>query len=216
MPGRRSFRLLGTALALFLAACGSGDDDGGGVAVGVPLTTSTTVAAPAGDVPSTTTPAPTTTATGGTVADDFSLTPVSLPAAGETALLTAVRAAGQEGFDRVVFEFAAGLPGYRVGYVERPVRQDGSGNEVEVAGQAVLEVRMSPASGAEVSASGVRTTYTGPDRLRPRGGSVVTEVVRVGDFEAQLTWVVGTSARSPFKVTTLGSPARLVVDVRHG
>lgn len=216
MPGRRSFRLLGAVLAVLLAACGSGDDDeDGGVAVGVPLTTSSTVAAPAGDAPSTTTAAPTTTATGGTVAGGFSLTPVSLPAAGETAFLTAVRAAGQDGFDRVVFEFVAGLPGYKVGYVERPVRQDGSGNEMEVAGQAVLEIRMSPASGAEVSASGVRTTYTGPDRLRPRGGSVVTEVVRVGDFEAQLTWVVGTSARSPFKVTTLGSPARLVVDVRR-
>ncbi len=214
MPGRRRIRLLGAALALVLAACGS-STDGGGAAVGVPLTTSTTVAAPTttATVPPTTTAAP-----GGTVAGDFSLTPVSVPApaTGDTALLSEVRAAGQEGFDRVVFEFAAGLPGYKVGYVERPVRQDGSGDEVQVAGQAVLEVRMSPASGAEVSASGVRTTYTGPDRLRPRGGSVVTEVVRVGDFEAQLTWAVGASARSPFKVTTLASPSRLVIDVRSG
>ena len=219
MPGRRSLPLLVAVLALLLAACGSGSDDDGGVAVGVPLTTSTTsAAAPAGEGPPTTVAASTTTAPGPAVAGDFSLTPVSVPApaTGATALLSEVRAAGQVGFDRVVFEFAAGLPGYKVGYVERPVRQDGSGDEVQVGGQAVLEVRMSPASGAEVSAAGVRTTYTGPDRLRPRGGSVVTEVVRVGDFEAQLTWVVGASARSPFKVTTLGSPARLVVDVRRG
>ncbi|HEX2042087.1 MAG TPA: hypothetical protein VHF24_05550 [Acidimicrobiales bacterium] len=214
MPGRRAIRLLAGAAAL-LTACGSGSDDDG-VVVGVPLTTSTTAAAatttasPPGPSPA---PAPTADAT---AAGDFTRGPVSAPAPapGEPALLRAVRAAGQQGFDRVVFEFVADLPGYKVEYVERPVREDGSGKEVAVAGAAMLEVRMSPASGAEVSAAGVRMTYTGPDRLRPRDGTVVTEVVRVGDFEGQLTWVVGTSTRAPFKVTALGAPARLVIDVR--
>lgn len=210
MAGRRALRLLASAAAVLLAACGSGSGDDGSVAVGVPLTTSTT--ASVGTPAAATTvapPAPATTASG-----EYSVTPVTAPGSGEPARLRAVRAAGQQGFDRVVFEFVDDLPGYKVGYVERPVREDGSGKEVAVAGAAVLEVRMAPASGAEVSASGVRETYTGPDRLLPRNGTVVVEVVRAGDFEGQLTWVVGTSARAPFKVTTLGSPSRLVVDVR--
>jgi hypothetical protein len=213
VPGRRALRALAGAAAVLLTACGSGSDDG--VVVGVPLTTSTTTVAPTTTTTTTaapgSTPAPEETATG-----DFTPGPVSVPAPapGEPALLRTVRAAGQQGFDRVVFEFVGDLPGYKVEYVERPVREDGSGKELAVAGAAVLEVRMSPASGAEVSAAGVRTIYTGPDRLRPRNGTIVTEVVRIGDFEGQLTWVVGTSSRAPFKVTTLGSPARVVIDVR--
>ncbi len=49
-----------------------------------------------------------------------------------TALLTAVRAARHEGFDRVVFQFSNVLPGYDVRYVRKPVRQDGSGRIVPV------------------------------------------------------------------------------------
>lgn len=196
MPRRRSLRLLGAAFALLLAACGSGSDEAS-TAVGITLEAATT--------------SPTGSAT-----TEVPPTSVSVPGGREPALLRAVRAAGQQGFDRVVFEFVDGLPGYRVGYVERPVRQDGSGEEVAVQGGAVLEVRMAPASGAEVSASGVRPTYTGPDRVRPRAGTVVLEVVRVGDFEGQLTWVVGTWRRAPFTVATLDSPARIVVDVRSG
>ena len=45
----------------------------------------------------------------------------------QTALLTAVRAARHEGFDRVVFGFRNVLPGYDVRYVSRPIHQDPSG-----------------------------------------------------------------------------------------
>ena len=204
---------MAAALAALLGACGSEPDEGD-VAIEVPFTTSTTTVpstSPASAPPTT----PPTTVTAGTVATaDFSATTVSVPGRGETALLGAVRAARQPGFDRVVFEFSGPVPGYEVGYVDRPVREDGSGREVTVTGAAVLQVRMSPASGAEVSPSGVRQTYTGPERIRPTGTGIVAEVVRVGDFEAQLTWVVGTSGRVPFRVTTFGSPSRLVVDLR--
>ena len=204
-------------LAFALTACDSGADEGS-VVVGSPLTTTTTgVTEPSTAPPSPTVSAPpATTPTRPEGSGGFSATPVSVPATGEVALLSAVRAAGQQGFDRVVFEFTAELPGYKVGYVERPVLEDGSGKEVSVTGGAVLEVRMAPASGVELSASGVRPTYTGPARLRPSGTVVVAEVVRVGDFEGQLTWVVGTSGRAPFKVSTLSAPPRLVIDVRTG
>ena len=41
-----------------------------------------------------------------------------------TALLTSVRAARHEGYDRVVFQVANTLPGYDVRYVERPGQAD--------------------------------------------------------------------------------------------
>jgi hypothetical protein len=72
--------------------------------------------------------------------------PVEEPgSASETALLTHVRVARHEGFDRVVFEFRNMLPGYRVEYVEGPLAEDGSGNPVELEGSASLVVRMARA-----------------------------------------------------------------------
>jgi len=67
---------------------------------------------------------------------------------GATALLVDVRVAGHDGFDRVVPEFDEETPpSYRVGYIEPPVREDFSGNEVDLEGNAFLEVRASPAAG---------------------------------------------------------------------
>jgi hypothetical protein len=139
---------------------------------------------------------------------------VSVPGAGATALVVAVRAGPQAGFDRVVLEFSGpAAPGYAVGYVDQPV-QDASGRAATVAGTATLEVRTSPASGVDISPAGVRTTYAGPERIRPAGTAVVQELARAGDFEGTLTWVVGTSRPVPFKVSTLSSPPRVVVDLR--
>lgn len=129
-----------------------------------------------------------------------------------TALLTDVRAASQAGFDRVVFEFANGVPGYEVGYVERPIVADGSGDEVAVDGAAVLLIRMEPALDADLTKEGAPRTYTGPNRFSPNA-AVVRELVRTGGFEAVLAWAVGLDAERPFRVTTLSEPARIVIDV---
>lgn len=130
----------------------------------------------------------------------------------ETALLTDVRSARQEGYDRVVFEFSNGIPGYDVGYVERPVVADGSGNEVAVEGGAVLRIRMEPALDADLTQESAPRTYTGPVRFSP-DTAVVDELVRTGGFEAVLTWAAGIHTKRPFRVTTLAGPPRIVIDV---
>ena len=130
-----------------------------------------------------------------------------------TKLLTDVRAAPHAGYDRVVFEFRNGVPGYDVRYVERPVRADGSGSEVTVAGGAVLRVRMEPALDADLTQESAPPTYTGPTRFSP-GTTAVVELVRTGGFEAVLTWAIGVESEQPFRVTRLESPARIVIDVR--
>ncbi|MGY1883999.1 hypothetical protein ACI799_01685 [Blastococcus sp. SYSU DS0753] len=138
------------------------------------------------------------------------------PAGGAPAYLTDVRAAGHEDFDRFVLEFEGEeVPSYRVGYVEPPITEDGSGREIAVAGSAFLEVRVSPASGVDLSGDEPRETYTGRDQITAPGGQVISEAVQTGDFEAMLTWTIGLEEHVPFGVATFSDPARLVVDVLH-
>jgi hypothetical protein len=132
-------------------------------------------------------------------------------AAPGTAALATIRAAHQaDGSDRVVFEFGSlGPASYSVEYVDRPVVADGSGETVTVAGDSVIRVRMTSASGAG--------SYSGPARLDPGetyGTQLVEEMVRAGDFEAQLTWVIGVKGRPSYSVANLAQPSRLVIDLR--
>ncbi len=126
------------------------------------------------------------------------------------AVLREVRAAGQEGFDRVVFEFEGGaVPGYRIGYHDQPV-QCGSGEPVEVAGGAWLQVQLLPAQ-----AHTEEGEPTVQQRERHLALPVLKELESTCDFEADVTWVLGLAARRPYWVQELASPARLVVDVGH-
>lgn len=185
------------------AACGSDNDDDAATTTTSAEASTTTTEGPTGP-----------TESQGRPSFGGSTTVISTPGSGP-AFLTAVRAARQEGFDRVVFEFDGGPPGSEVGYVRRPITEDGSGEPVTVEGAAVLQVRMEQAASARLSGEDVVFTYTGPKRLRPPGTATVVELVQTGDFEAVLTWVVGTRERVPFKVTKLSGPPRLVVDVAH-
>lgn len=135
----------------------------------------------------------------------------------ETALLERVAVGRHEGFDRVVFQFRGGVPGYRVEYVDPPIKEDGSGNVVHVKGNAFAQVRMEPASGFDLNTAEGLLVYKGPKRIdgSSAGAGVIQELVRTGDFEAVLTWVVGLSDRADFRVTTTQSPARLIVDFRN-
>jgi hypothetical protein len=186
--------VIAAALGLVAFGCGGSDDEPG-------ASTSSSTA--------TTTTEPTTTGEvfeGGTE-------PVTAPAEiSETALLERVAVAGHEGYDRVVFQFRNGLPGYRVEYVDPPLHEDGSGNVVNLEGTAFLVVRMEPASGFDLSVPEGKLVYTGPRRIVGESTTVVREVVRTGDFEAVLTWAIGLDERVPFRVLTLDDPARLVVD----
>ena len=192
--------LLVTLLPLALLACSGDDDD----------PDATTTSSTERSTTTSTTEAPTTTST---TAFEGSTTPTSITGdAAAVAHLTAVRVAGQEGFDRVVFELdGEGAPNVAVGWVDAAVA-DGSGERVEVEGDALLEVRMEPASGVDLNGEEVRETYTGPDRVRGDTTSV-TEVVRTGDFEANLTWVIGVERELPYRVSVLREPSRIVVEV---
>jgi hypothetical protein len=207
---RRIRTAVASALALTLAAVAAGCGDSAGEQAGPsgPTTSATTT--------TTTTTSETTTATD--PLEGAGTTPVSAdPQATATALVRRVAVGRHEGFDRVVFEFTNGLPGYRVEYVQPPLTEDGSGNAVPLDGDAFVVVRMEPASGFDLSKNEGELVYKGPRRIQGSGAgtSVVRELARTGDFEAVLSWAIGLSDRVPFRVTTGQSPARLIVDFRN-
>ena len=184
------------ALPLLLGACGADQDP----VVGTGATTTTEADA---------TDATTTTAAG---AGGFATTTVSTPTT-ERGLLVSVSVTHDEdeSVDRITFTFEDALPGYRVGYVDRPIVEDGSGEEVVVDGGAVLGVHFEPASGFDLSGEG-RQVFTGPTRL-DLATTAVLDVVRVSDFEANLDWAVGVDvAQTPFRVRADGKT--IVVEVQ--
>jgi hypothetical protein len=191
----RRLALLAAALttATVLAACGSGS---GSADTSDGTTTTSAKAA----TPSSTTTAP----------DGFATAPVDVKGS-ERGLLSDVKATASGGVDSVTFTFQGALPGYRVEYVDRPVVQDGSGEEVQVDGDHVLQVRFEPASGYDLENG--HAVYTGPQRL-DLATTTVKDVVRNGDFEAVLRWAVGVEGQPAFRVRTATSPSRVILEVR--
>lgn len=144
-------------------------------------------------------------------------TPRSSPAieARETMYLTDVDVEALQCTDRVTFSFreAAPGPGYNISYEPAATAklEDGSGNPVEIDGSAFLVVRLTPAMSAEIVGEEVKPTYTGPRRLKPDGATFVREVVKTGDFEAQITWVLGLAEKRVFTATA--SESELVIEL---
>lgn len=131
---------------------------------------------------------------------------------GAATRLRAVDAVTGQGYDRIVFEFAGdSVPGYHVEYARGPVRRCGSGDPVPLAGNQALVVRFGPARAHDDQGNPAPT-----QRDRVLGLSAVKELKLVCDFEGQVAWVLGVAAAAPYRVSELATPARLMLDVRHG
>lgn len=132
------------------------------------------------------------------------------PSADAWATVTDIRVGRQDGFDRVVFEVGGrGTPGWDVRYVDQASSQ-GSGNPVDVAGSAILQVTL----------RGMGYPYdTGVEEYSAKGPvsaadtRVVTEVVFDATFEGTTDSFVGTTEQAPFRVYSLQNPTRVVLEV---
>jgi len=222
-----STRLLTTAfvvLALCHAACGGGSATSQNhanrpaastpppAATAAPAQVTPTAEAEASASPAATPGGGAAAEQGDGAAEDFvgTVGVVEKEGGGAPALLMVVRTASREKFDRVVFEFeGARLPGYRVEYVDRPVRQCGSGEVVPVAGDAWLHVRLTPAN-AHTEAG----QPTVKDRALRLDYPNLKELIALCDFEAEVEWVFGLASPKRFRVLELTNPSRLVVDVK--
>lgn len=134
----------------------------------------------------------------------------------EASRLTNVRAGRHECFDRLVFDFAGNVDGYRVSY-EDHVATDGAGVPIHLKGGADLEIVV---SGAAHDHRG-NLTYRPSDRdhlVDVAGWDTFRQVAWAGDYEGQITVGLGVRARLPFRVFTLDGPgdgSRIVIDVAH-
>lgn len=127
------------------------------------------------------------------------------------AQITDVRVGMHGGFDRVVFEFDAGIPEFTLEEATPPLLQDASGLELDVEGTAFWRLVMH--GGTAVSPDGVQT-YIGPLDFTPAFPKL-TELISGGDFEAVSTWYFGLDEESCVRVLTLTNPSRLVIDIEH-
>lgn len=147
----------------------------------------------------------------------FSLDEVSSPRypdlGGDLGAIGLVRVGRHAGFDRVVWQFAGtGRPSFQVHYVDEPIA-DGSGDVVDVPGEAFLEVMIS-----SVGIPPANAPRPGNASAASLDGTVIAQARPVyGGFEAVGQTFVGVRDRQrPFKVAVLTNPTRLVVDVYSG
>jgi hypothetical protein len=125
-----------------------------------------------------------------------------------------VRAGTHVDYDRVVFEFAEGLPEFSLDRASPPFTHDASGLPIDVEGSSFLRLRMP--GGTRQTEEGT-SSYDGPRDFDP-GFAMLVDLVEGGDFEAQSTWYLGLNDAACVRVMQLvgegGSP-RLVIDVEH-
>jgi hypothetical protein len=132
-----------------------------------------------------------------------------------TMYLTDVEVEVEDCVERVTFKFEPSEPGpgYDVSYqpAETAKIQDGSGKQLEIAGDDFLVVRLFPAMTAKIEGEDVEPTYDGPRNIpAPPGASMIRDVAMTGDFEAQVTWAIGLDNKHPFTATA--SDDELVVE----
>lgn len=124
-------------------------------------------------------------------------------------MVSNVRVAGHEGFDRVVFDLAGeGDPGWLTNYTENPVQQ-GSGNPIPYNGETSLMV------GIQGTPYPFDLDMEFPDHGTYPGAGNVTEVTYASLFEARTEFVIGVTGEMPYSVTVLQDPKRLVIDFVH-
>lgn len=121
-----------------------------------------------------------------------------------------VRIGAHEGFDRIVFDLGGtGDAGWTVEYRDS-IREQGSGREVELAGDAALRVLI---RGTVAPPSTDEPYYDGPDRVQPTVAANVQEVYMGTWFEGIYDAAIGLRSEQPFRVFQLDNPNRLVIDV---
>lgn len=135
---------------------------------------------------------------------------VEVPGSGRPVRLEALETGRHPHFDRLVFRFRDGLPGYHLEYIDRPVRDCGSGEVVPLPGDGWLEIRMSPAQ-----AHTDEGRPTAAPRQQAADLPVVLELRRTCDFEGIVTYVAALRSPNRYRVVTLEDPPRVVVDIRH-
>lgn len=205
--------LIAAGLTLALSAFAACKDDA--VDQGSPTSTAATTQ-PAPTQPAGTPDAPTPTAllsiatTESPGSAEFGRDPIDEPGTATTNASLVLAQAGSPGaFDRMTFQFDGGLPSYQISYIAAPVTDCAAGQQVQLQGNAFLQIRLFPAVAHDDDGN---QTVTSTD-LTP-GSPQLLEAKQICDFEGVVTWVLGLTAEADYRVFTVGD-AILVVDLQH-
>ncbi len=108
-----------------------------------------------------------------------------------------------------------------------PVPFDGTRDPVETQGTAPAALLISVRTGLhptfdrivfefQDNVPGYRIEYVEPPILQDGSGlPALVEAEQTGDFEAHLTWVLGLTEQTEFRVRKLTDPFRVAIDVKH-
>jgi hypothetical protein len=118
-------------------------------------------------------------------------------------VLTGVRTGRHDAYDRAVFDFSGGTPGYRVEY--GTLVGQGSGNPIPLVGAATVLIVFTGVAG---TATDLSTRYN-PQLPTLR------QIASGGLFEGYLSMGLGVTGRVGFRVLQLTGPPRIAVDVAH-
>lgn len=129
----------------------------------------------------------------------------------DRAQISDVRVGTHAGYDRVTFQFAAGIPQTVIAGVLPPFYADPSNQVIDIDGTAFLKVTMT--FGTKVTPDG-GLTYAGSTNFTP-GFPQLVQLREGGDFEAVSTWYIGLNGGGCYRVLTLTSPSRLVIDIEQ-
>jgi hypothetical protein len=182
--------LLGLTITVLLttsiAACGNKDENVSG--------TSASASSEITNTPTTTT---STTAA-------HSATESSVPATSPKRFLVDVKALRVDGKDVVQFTFEGGTPGYAADYVTPPITDEGEGKPIAINGSNVMKLTFE-SSGTVDLTGGTKTYYTGPNRIESTDTTVISEVVKVSEYEGRLVFGIGTKAKDAFTISATGN-----------
>jgi hypothetical protein len=141
---------------------------------------------------------------------------VELNGSDDVSVVKGFDAAGHEGVDRYVVSFTKPISGYTLRYVDK-LTQDPSDKPVKLQGGALLQLvaRGATTDNTPYVAEGTKPTVYSPSmNFKPRMRAI-SEVRKVGDYEATLSLGIGVKKKLPFRVTLLENPTRLVVDIKQ-
>jgi hypothetical protein len=137
-------------------------------------------------------------------------TPGPCDAAG-VAIAQTYRVGAHRTFDRVVFSFTGGVPGWQnsAGYVTQ-VHADGSGLPIALEGSAFLQIMFFPAR-----AYGATCHPTAAERTTAPHLPVLLQIKPVGDFEGYVSYGLGLARKTSYHLFALKHPDRVVLDIAH-
>jgi hypothetical protein len=154
-----------------------------------------------------------TTAGANTVAAELPAPTNTAPIVGTgtgAATLVNVRTGRHPAYDRTVFDFVGGTPGYRVEY--GTLVSGGTGDPIPLTGPADLVIVFNPAFAHDINTG--QTTYPISTVLNPALPTL--RQIKFGeDFEGYVSAGLGLADRVGFRVFQLHNPDRVVVDVAH-